>query len=125
MAERIPGARVRDAESDEMFWQALRFVPFNLARAFAGSGSECLVAWARLSRDGNLFVDQKVDLLRDRCVAAGIPEHEFWAEVERRRARLARADYRELMRRHIAGFPRRLVEPNFRPRKPVHRTEGT
>ena len=116
MAQRIPGSEVSD-EDGPLVWEALRWAYLHFGRAHAAY-SEFYDAYARLPADGS----QIEEMIRV-WVSLGVAESEARAYVRQQRDRLDSPGMREMLQSHIEGFPRRLLEPMYRPAKAIHKEE--
>jgi hypothetical protein len=118
MAQRVPGAGISaDPETDALLWESLRWAYLRFGRTH-GTHSEFYDAYQRLPVDGTRLED----LIRV-WVSLGVSESDARAYVRQQRERLESPGLREVLRSHIEGFPRRLLEPMYRPTKPIHKEE--
>lgn len=115
MAQRIPGTGVSDPEDGPLLWEALRWAYLRFGRTH-GTFRDFYDAYQRLPADGS-----QIEELVSLWVSLGVSESEARGYVRQQREGLDRPGTREMLRSHIEGFPRRLLESMYRPVKDVHR----
>jgi hypothetical protein len=119
VAQRIPGPGASDPETDELLWEALRWAYLLFGRA-DGAHREFYDAYHRLPADGS----QLEELIRV-WVSLGVAPSDARAYVRKQRGRLDDPGMRAVLRSHIDGFPRRLLQSMYRrPSTNSHPNEG-